>query len=481
MEHSDVLIIGAGISGIGALCHLKRKCPDKKIVVLENRANIGGTWDLFKYPGIRSDSDMYTFGYNFRPWKDPKDIAAAPAILKYLNETLDDYNGHEQIRFQHKVTCMRWVSAENHWIVDVTDGSGNSSFQMSCTMLVAATGYYRYEKGYLPDFKGYDDFKGTIAHPQHWPEGLDYQDKNILVIGSGATAVTLVPTMAETARHVTMLQRSPSYVFSRPAEDKIANHLKKFLPKRLAHQLARFKNVLLSLFMFNISKKRPKQVREWLTGMVEKELGPDFDVKKHFTPSYNPWDQRLCVVPDNDLFKALKNGSASVVTDHIETFTEKGVLLKSGETLNADIIIPATGLHLQFLGGIDIYKDDQKIDIANHTVYKGMMFSGIPNCIGVFGYTNASWTLKADLTSQYLCRMIKRMDKKGYKAVIPGEPEAVDQEAIIGLKSGYVERAAAIMPKQGTKTPWRNRDNYLQDYFAIKWTRLEDGVLTFSR
>jgi len=479
MEHVDVLIIGAGISGIGAGCHLRMKSPGRSFAILENRDNIGGTWDLFKYPGIRSDSDMYTFGYTFRPWTHGKDIASAASILKYLKETTAAYGLDEKIRFGHRVRRVNWSSKDSKWLVDiVADGK---KIQMSCKFLLTCTGYYDYAKGYLPKFKGYENYKGIIAHPQHWPQDLDYAGKNVLVIGSGATAVTLLPAMAADTAHITMLQRSPSYVFTRPAKDKIAGVLRKILPAMAAYRLTRAKNILLTILLYSRSKRRPEKMRAFLRKMAKDELGDSVDVDVHFNPKYNPWDQRMCLIPDSDLFNVLRDGSASIVTDHIDRFTKTGVKLKSGTEIKADIIVPATGLKVQFMGGIAAFKDGIAIRSGQLINYKGMMFGGVPNFAAVFGYSNASWTLKADLTCAYVARLLVYMDKHGHKTAVPvlDNPDMVG-EPIIALKSGYVMRAWKILPKQGATPPWRNPENYLKDYKVIRWGKLNDGVLAFE-
>lgn len=478
MEHVDVLIIGAGISGIGAGCHLTMKSPKRTFAIMEGRDKLGGTWDLFKYPGIRSDSDMYTFGYAFRPWTEGKDIASASSIIRYLKQTSEEYGVDKKIRYGHRVTKVNWSTPDKHWVVDITNGAG--SFQMSCKFLLTCTGYYDYKQSYIPKFKGYNDYQGTIVVPQFWPEGLDYKDKTVLVIGSGATAITLVPSMAGETKHITMLQRSPTYVFTRPAKDKIANTLRKFLPNMLAYRLARTKNILLNIFMFNRARNKPEKVREFLRNMTKEELGDSVDVDIHFNPSYNPWDQRLCLVPDSDLFKALKDGSASIVTDHIERFTKTGVRLKSGGEINADIIVPATGLSLQFLGGVEASVDGKPLVIADMLNYKGMMFGGVPNMAAVFGYTNASWTLKADLTCGFVARLLNYMDKHGYASATPMLPETMNTEPLVNLQSGYFLRSLDALPKQGAEIPWRNPENYLKDYKTIRWGKLDDGVMAFE-
>lgn len=481
VEQLDVLIIGAGISGIGMACHLNMKSPNQNYAIFEGRDSIGGTWDLFRYPGIRSDSDMYTFGYSFRPWTEGSDIAPADAILRYLQGTVTDYKLADKMRFKHRVQNVNWLTADNRWLVDYTIGDSEEVKQLSCKFLLSCTGYYNYDQGYLPEFKGYDDFKGGIAHPQHWPEDLDYSGKKVLVIGSGATAVTLVPSMADTAAHVTMLQRSPTYVITRPARDPIAKFLHSVMPDSWAHKLARVKNVFLSWFLFTKSKSSPDKMRAYLREQVKKELGDSVDVDTHFNPSYDPWDQRLCMVPDSDLFKVLKDGSASIVTDHIDCFTETGVKLKSGTSIEADIIVPATGLSLRFLGGMTMSIDGEAVNVGDLMNYKGMMFGNIPNFSSVFGYTNASWTLKSDLTSDYICRLLNHMDKHQLQRATPSlEGTNLEKLPMIGsINSGYIKRAEAIMPKQGAELPWRNQDNYYRDYFTIRFGKLDDGVMKF--
>ena len=480
-DYFDVIIVGAGISGIGAACHLQKKASNRSYTILEARENIGGTWDLFRYPGIRSDSDMYTLGYSFKPWKEGEAIADGDSILKYLGETVAEYNLKDKIQFQQRVQKASWSTENAEWTLTITDGTTGGTRTLRCNYLFMCSGYYNYEQGYLPEFEGYDDFAGTIAHPQHWPADLDYSGKKIVVIGSGATAVTVVPAMAETAEHVTMLQRSPTYIASRPQEDGLANGLRKFLPNWLAYKIVRTKNVLLTMLFFNLSKKYPTKMKKWLIDMVEKELGPDFDVKTHFTPRYNPWDQRLCAVPDADLFESLRQKKASVVTDHIDRFTKTGIKLKSGKELRADIIVPATGLKLQSLGGMAVEVDGRDIVIGETTNYKGFTLSNVPNFAWTVGYTNASWTLKADLTSNYVCRLLNHMDKHGYKVCVPQlEEGTLDTAPILNLSSGYIQRAKDEIPKQGQAQPWRIHHNYVADLLHLKFERLEDGVMQFS-
>ncbi len=481
-EHVDVLIIGAGISGIGAGYHLQANCPGKSYAILEGRDSIGGTWDLFRYPGIRSDSDMYTLGYSFRPWTNPKAIADGPSILKYVKETAADYGIDKHIRFNHKVKRADWSSEDALWTIEAERGEAAEPVRLTANFLFLCGGYYNYDTGYTPDFPGRENFKGTFIHPQFWPEDLDYKGKKVVVIGSGATAMTLVPEMAKDAAHVTMLQRSPTYVVSRPAEDAVANWLRKYLPAKMAYGLTRWKNVLFGMYFYRMCMNKPEKVKDYLLGMVRDELGPDFDVAKHFTPTYNPWDQRLCLVPDSDLFKALKSGDASVATDHIETFTENGIKLKSGEELEADIVVSATGLKLQVWNGLDIAVDGEHVEAKDTMAYKGFMYSGVPNMASSFGYTNASWTLKCDLTCEYVARLINHMDAKGYDMATPvfDDPE-VEEEPWLDLKSGYIMRAMEDFPKQGSETPWKLHQNYAKDLVMLKYGSVEDGAMVFSR
>jgi cation diffusion facilitator CzcD-associated flavoprotein CzcO len=479
VESFDVIIVGAGLSGIGAAIHLRRRCPSKTFAILEGREAIGGTWDLFRYPGVRSDSDMNTLGYNFKPWKNLKAIADGPTILAYVREAADEYGVVSQIRFKHLVRRLSWSSADAMWTVEAEHDGRAVSFKARYVMMCA--GYYRYSAGYTPEFAGMSRFKGTLIHPQFWPEDLDYAGKRVVVIGSGATAITLVPAMAGNAGHVIMLQRSPTYIVSLPAADAIANWLRRHLPLSLAYRLTRWKNVLLQLIFFNATRAFPEQTKKRLHKLVRERLGPEFDLA-HFTPRYNPWDERLCVVPDGDLFEAIKAGKVSIVTDHIERFTETGLKLQSGQRLDADIIITATGLELQFAGGADVRVDDRPIEIGKTVLYKGVMFSGIPNLGSVFGYTNAAWTLRADLLAEYFCRLINFMDARGYVEARPKEPDHAMPAAPFGnLKSGYFKRAEALLPRQGTKGPWRNPQNYAFDIFRFRFGGIEDEALEFRR
>lgn len=478
MEHFDVLIVGAGLSGIGAAAHLRMECPEKSFAILEGRASMGGTWDLFRYPGIRSDSDMYTLGYRFRPWTDPKAIADGPAILKYIRETAQEFKIDEKIRYNHRVKKASWSSNQARWTIEAE--TENSIVNFTCGFLYLCTGYYDYESGYTPEWSGMDDFRGQIVHPQKWTDDIDYADKKVVVIGSGATAVTLVPALAERAAHVTMLQRSPTYVVSRPAQDKIANLLRAVFPNRFAYAVTRWKNVFLGMFFYGLSRKRPSVMKRLIAKGVRKELGETFDTK-HFTPSYNPWDQRLCLVPDSDLFRSIREGKSSIVTDHIETFTETGVQLKSGERLNADIIVTATGLVLKLMAGLQMEVDGAIVDFSKTLAYKGMMYSDVPNVASAFGYTNASWTLKCDLTAEYVCRLLKYMDRNGYAACTPrvNDPE-VKAEPVLDFTSGYVQRALDTLPQQGSKTPWRLHQNYVKDLSMLRYGRVDDGTMEFT-
>jgi monooxygenase len=481
MAHVDVLVVGAGLSGIGAACHLKMECPGKSFIILEGRGAMGGTWDLFRYPGVRSDSDMYTLGYRFRPWRDAKAIADGPAILKYIRETAEEFGVDKLIRYGHRVRRVSWSSGEARWTVEAEAGPEKRVAQFTCNFLYLCTGYYDYESGYTPEWPGVESFRGRIVHPQKWPADLDYAGKRVVVIGSGATAITLVPAMAERAAHVTMLQRSPTYVVSRPAEDRIANWLRRRLPARAAYAVTRWKNVLLGTFFYNLARKRPELFKRMVAKGVRRHLGEEYDLR-HFTPSYNPWDQRLCLVPDSDLFSAIREGRASVVTDHIETFTETGLRLKSGETLNADIIVTATGLVLKLMSGLQLVVDGKPVDLSKTLVYKGMMLSGVPNLAFAIGYTNASWTLKCDLTAEYVCRVLNYMDGHGYALCTPrvNDPD-VKEEPVIDFTSGYVRRALHTLPRQGSKTPWRLHQNYVRDLSMMRYGRVEDGTMEFRK
>ena len=481
MEHFDVLIVGAGLSGIGAGYHLQTKCPGKTYAILEGRARLGGTWDLFRYPGIRSDSDMFTLGYAFKPWTEAKAIADGPSILRYITETARENGIDRNIRFNHKVMRAAWSSTAARWTVEVAVGADGTPAQFTCGFLFMCSGYYSYEHGYTPEFAGIAQFGGRIVHPQAWPEDLDYSGQRVVVIGSGATAVTLVPSMVERAAHVTMLQRSPTYVVARPVVDKAADWLRRHLPAGLAYALVRWRNVLLGMYFYQLCKRQPARVTQLILGGVRKALGPDYDVRRHFTPRYKPWDQRLCLVPDGDLFTAIRSGRASVVTDEIATFTPGGIRLQSGAELPADLVVTATGLDLVVIGNVQLRVDGAPITLGETLTYRGMMYSDVPNFAVAFGYTNASWTLKSDLTCAYVCRLLNHMDRHGLAQVTPRRTDpAVQPEPWVDFSSGYIQRAIAKFPKQGSKQPWKLYQNYARDLLSLRFGRLADGALVFS-
>ncbi|MDX6595611.1 MAG: monooxygenase [Solirubrobacterales bacterium] len=480
-EHVDVLIVGAGLSGIGAAHHLQERCPGKSYAILEAREASGGTWDLFRYPGIRSDSDMHTLGYRFRPWTDDKSIAEGSKILNYVRDTASEAGIDRHIRFNHRVVSAAWSSEDARWTVTAERAGTGETVSLSCDFLFMNTGYYRYDQGYTPEFPGLDRFAGEVVHPQHWPEDLDYAGKRVVVIGSGATAMTLVPAMAADAAQVTMLQRSPTYVISMPGEDGLANRLRRHLPDRAVYAIVRWKNVLLQGAFYRLSRKRPELIKKLLRRGTIKALPPGYDVDTHFKPRYNPWDQRVCLVPDADLFQALGDGSAEIVTDRIATFTENGIELESGAKLEADVVITATGLNLLFLGGMRITIDGAEPDLARALTYKGMMLSDFPNFAYTLGYTNASWTLKADLTSEYICRLLNHMDAGGYRVCTPevGDP-SISEEPLLDFNSGYVLRSIDQLPKQGSKEPWKLRQNYPVDLRMLRRGAVDDGTMKFS-
>ncbi len=479
-EHLDVLIVGAGLSGVGAACHLQRRCPGLRYAILEARATSGGTWDLFRYPGIRSDSDMFTLGYSFRPWIQDKSIADGSAILSYIRETARDYGVEQTIRYGHRVRSAAWSSAEARWLVQAETAEGEV-VQLSCSFMLMCSGYYSYAGGHAPEFPGMAEFTGQIIHPQFWPEQLDYAGKRVVVIGSGATAVTLVPAMAKTAAHVTMLQRSPTYVVARPSADKTADWLRKRLPPKLAYRVARWKNVALTIYFYRLARKHPEQTKQKILAMTRHLLGPDYDVATHFTPTYKPWDQRLCLVPDADLFKAIRSKQASVVTGTIERFTASGIRLNSGEDVAADLVVMATGLKMNLLGDVGFTVDGAKVEFAKTLAYKGMMFSGVPNLASVLGYTNASWTLKAEITCEYVCRILNHMRRRGYVAATPLRDPAVAESPLVDLTSGYVLRGLDILPRQSSKRPWRMFSNYALDSLAFRFGSITDGTMKFTR
>ena len=483
LEHSDVLIMGAGLSGIDAAYHLQKHCPKRTYVILEQRERIGGTWDLFRYPGIRSDSDMLTMGYSFRPWTSPKAISPGADIREYITATACDEGIDRHIRFRHRIERATWSSQEARWTIEAVrttaDGRGEP-VTLTCNFLFSCAGYYRYSAGYTPEFPDSGRFTGRIVHPQAWPEDLDYAGKRVVIIGSGATAVTLLPAMAKTAAHVTMLQRSPTYIISFPEQDAIANRLRKFLPAMWAHTISRWKNVGFMLYFYQLARRRPNYVKNALIKQVSHALGPDYDVATHFTPRYNPWEQRLCLVPDGDMFHAIRSGRAGIVTGEIEKFTGTGIRLKSGQELEADIIITATGLVMQTVGGAELSVDGRRIDPGETLAYKGVMMSGVPNFASVFGYINASWTLKADLICAYVCRLLNFMERKGVRQVTPRSAATPAAPFVQHFSSGYVQRALANWPKQGSSAPWRVYQNYLRDMISLKWSPVNNRALEFS-
>ena len=478
--HFDVIIVGAGISGISAAYYLQEQCPDKSFAMLEGRGSIGGTWDLFKYPGIRSDSDMYTLGFAFRPWTSRKAIADGEDIMTYLHETKEELGLEDKIKFHHMVKTAQWSSEQSTWTLGVSIAGQEEVQYYTCNFLSMCSGYYDYEQGYLPDYKGKDDYKGTFIHPQFWPEDLDYADKKIIVIGSGATAVTLVPQLAKKAEKVTLLQRSPTYIATAPSVDKIALWTKRILPDGIAYNVSRCRKILVQRFSYAIARKYPNFMKKLIIAGVKKELGDDYDLR-HFTPRYNPWDQRFCIVPDSDLFESIRTGKSEMVTDHIDSFTSSGIQLESGDHLEADIIVSATGLQLKYLAGVEFQVDGKEIRGPELVAYKSMMFSGVPNMALAFGYTNASWTLKCDLTNRYFAKMIKYMTKKGYKKAVPVVQDP-DMELLpfLDFSSGYVQRFIDQMPKSGTKAPWKLKQNYIFDRVTINMSKIDDGVMQFS-
>jgi monooxygenase len=481
LEHLDVLIVGAGLSGIGAACHLQADCPGKSYAILEARAASGGTWELFRYPGIRSDSDMFTLGYSFKPWKEAKSIADGPSILHYIRETARENGVEQRIRYNRRVVAASWSSAQARWTVEVEHAETGESERLTCGFLFGNTGYYRYDEGYTPELPGIERFTGEVVHPQHWPEDLDCSGKRIVVIGSGATAVTLIPSLAVDAAHVTMLQRSPSYVFSLPAGDPIADVLRRLLPAKVAYPIVRMKNVALATLLFQASRRAPRLMKRLIRRGVANRLPADYDVDTHFKPRYDPWDQRLCLVPDGDLFEAISNGRASVVTDQIEAFTERGVRLASGAELEADVLVTATGLNLLLLGAMSLSVDGREVVPSETVGYKGMMLSGVPNLAFTVGYTNASWTLKADLVAGYVCRLLNHMDERGARICVPRAPEPTQPTLpFLDLDAGYVRRASETLPRQGINPPWRLHQNYVRDVMMLRYGPVEDDAIAFS-
>jgi cation diffusion facilitator CzcD-associated flavoprotein CzcO len=475
-EHLDVIVVGAGLSGVGQGHHLQTRCPDRSYAILEARASLGGTWDLFRYPGIRSDSDMHTLGFSFHPWTQAKSIADGPSIRAYIEETAQRFGVDRHIRYRTRVTAAAWSSEDARWTIAAT-GPDGVALTLTCNFLCMCSGYYDYAKGHAPEFAGASEFTGRIVHPQFWPDDLDFAGKRIVVIGSGATAVTLVPEMAKTADHVIMLQRSPTYVVARPGEDGFANGLRRWLPSKIAYGVTRWKNVLLGMFFYRMARRRPEQTKQRILAMTREHLGADYDVATHFTPRYNPWDQRVCLVPDADLFHALKAGRAEVVTDTIERFTPTGIRLTSGRELAADVIVTATGLELQLLSGVTFTVDGVVVDLSQALQYKGMMFSDVPNLAYTFGYTNASWTLKADLVATYVCRLLNTMRKRGLRQATPhNADEAMATEPFVDFSSGYIQRAAGQLPRQGSRKPWKLNQNYALDLMMLRYGSVDDAM-----
>ncbi|HEY6130929.1 MAG TPA: NAD(P)/FAD-dependent oxidoreductase [Halioglobus sp.] len=477
----DVLIVGAGLSGIGSARHLQRECPERSFALLEARDALGGTWDLFRYPGIRSDSDMYTLGYSFKPWLQRKSLADGPAILKYLQETASETGVDRHIRYRHEVRSASWSTSSALWTVVARRTDSGELVELRCRFLLMCSGYYDYEQGYTPAFPGSADFKGRLFHAQHWPSDLDYRGKKVVVIGSGATAVTLVPELAREAAQTIMLQRSPTYIASVPEEYPMSLWLSRFLPGAWVYRLTRWKQVLFQIYVFRLSRRRPQLVKNYLLDQVRQELGDDYDVRTHFTPTYNPWDQRLCAVPEGDLFASIREQRAEVVTDRIERITADGIQLTSGRALEADIIVLATGLNMKFMGGAQLSVDGVAVEPSSLFVYRGMMFGNVPNLAQVFGYTNASWTLKSDLTGNYVCRLLNHMRRTGARIATPRLREgAIDAEPIFDFSSGYVLRALDKFPRQGIRWPWRLYQNYILDFLQLRLSPIRDRVLEFK-
>jgi cation diffusion facilitator CzcD-associated flavoprotein CzcO len=483
-ETLDVLVIGAGISGLSAAWHLQKHCPDRRFAILEARQTLGGTWSLFRYPGFRSDSDMYTLGFHFKPWRQRRAIARGPQILEYLHETAREHALERHIRYSTRMVSADWQARAARWdvrAVRTTPDGTEEQLAFHCNFLFVCGGYYRYDRGYQPAFEGFETYRGIHVHPQQWPDRLDCSGKRVVVIGSGATAATLVPALVEQGAHVILLQRTPTYYFIVPGLDRVALLLRGLLPERWAYSLTRTKNVALGAFLFSCSRSRPDKVRRFLLRQVAKALPKGYDLRPSFTPPYGPWEQRLCLVPDGDLFKAISEGHAEVVTDHVERFTEGGLLLKSGRTLQADVIVSATGLELQMLGGAKISLDGAPVATSRLVVYKGVLYAGIPNLAATFGYLAASWTLKADLTSQYVCRVLNHMRAVGAKVAVPGHPPAgVELKPFVDFSSGYFQRAAHLLPRQGSEGPWKLFDRYADDRKRLLREKVDDGVLVFS-
>lgn len=480
-EHFDVLIIGAGISGIGAAYYLQTKSPNKSYAILEGRENLGGTWDLFRYPGVRSDSDMYTLGYAFKPWTEAKSIADGPHILSYLKETAEENGIDKHIRYSHKVQTASWSSETSLWTLEVANGENSELTVYTCNFFFQCSGYYNYDAGFTPNFAGRDSFPGPVVHPQFWPQDLEYTDKKVVIIGSGATAVTLLPKIAEKAAHVTMLQRSPTYMVTAPATDPLSTTLRKYFPETFVYRALRWRNVLRGMAVFWYMRKKPARSKDLLIGWLKPQLAADYDIERHFTPSYNPWDQRLCLVPEGDLFTSIRKGDASVVTDHIDTFTEKGILLKSGQELEADVIVTATGLDMQLGGNVALSVDGVPVNYAEKMTYKGMMLSDVPNMAFSMGYTNASWTLKVDVTCEHVCRLLNYMEQHNYQhCVAHCNDDEWDEENMLDFSSGYVQRALEKLPKSGAKKPWKLYQNYVLDLITLGFGKVTHRALKFK-
>ena len=480
-EHVDVLIVGAGLSGICVARYLHVNCPRKSYQVLEGREAMGGTWDLFRYPGIRSDSDMQTMCFSFRPWTEEKSIADGGDILNYLKDTAKEYGIDKHIEYQQRLVSANWSSEKSLWMVELESGPERERTARTCEFLYMCTGYYNYTAGHTPEFAGAETFQGQIVHPQQWPKDLDYAGKNVVIIGSGATAVTLVPAMAKTAAHVTMLQRSPTYIVARPGADPFVAKLQKYFSPKWASKLTRWRNIAMGMYFYKIARKQPEKFSAAIIGGAQAHLGPDYDVKTHFTPKYKPWDQRLCLVPDGDLFASIRKGEASVETDTIKNFTEHGITLTSGKELPADVIVTATGLHMQLMSGVEVQVDGERVDLSKTFNYKGTMFSGIPNFALTIGYTNASWTLKAELSAQYVTRLLNYMDRKGLKTVVPRADGSMEEQPMMNLTAGYVQRALSQLPKQGIRKPWMMHQNYPRDIAMLRFGKVNDSVLQFSK
>ena len=483
-EHRDIIIVGAGLTGIGAACHLSDKCPDRSYLVLESRQSSGGTWDLFRYPGIRSDSDMHTLGYSFKPWQSAKAIADGPSILRYVRETAAENAIDQHIRYGHCLLSASWCSQQSLWTLDIRQADSDNVVQMSCNFLYMCAGYYSYDKPHDPKFPGIDQFNGQVIHPQFWPDDLDYQDKQVVIVGSGATAMTLLPSMADKAKNITMLQRSPTYVISRPSVDWLANGLKRLLPVTWAYRLTRLKNTLYQEWLFKLARRSPQFIKALLLFNVRRRLGKSYDVDRHFTPDYNPWDQRLCLVPDGDLFDAINSGKAAIVTEQIKCFNQSGIELTSGQHLPADIVVSATGLELQVMGGVTFTVDGQAVDFSSQITYKGLMVSGVPNMVSIFGYINASWTLRADLAAEWVCRALNHMTSTQTSKVVPQVPDSLKnmptKDWIADFPAGYLKRTMHLQPRQGNQEPWVNSQDFRKERALFKQPLATDDALHFS-